>query len=166
MAISLPWSGQKFRMMKTIQWRHNGRDSVLNHQPHGCLLNRLFVYSDADQRKHQSSASLAFVRGIHRGAVNSPHKWPVTRKKVSIRWRHHETVKFSALLALFEGNPLVTCGFPSQRPVTQRFDVFFDLCLNKRLSTPWRRRWFGTPWPSLWRHCNALCYTFGYKSVL
>ena len=38
------------------------------------------VYSDADQRKHQSSASLAFVRGIHRGPVNSPHKWPVTRE--------------------------------------------------------------------------------------
>ena len=38
------------------------------------------VYSDADQRKHKSSASLAFVRGIHRGPVNSPHKWPVTRK--------------------------------------------------------------------------------------
>ena len=38
------------------------------------------VYSDADQRKHQSSASLAFVRGIHRGPVESPHKWPVTRK--------------------------------------------------------------------------------------
>ena len=38
------------------------------------------VYSDADQRKHQSSASLAFVRGIHRGPVNSLHKWPVTRK--------------------------------------------------------------------------------------
>ena len=38
------------------------------------------VYSDADQRKHRSSASLAFVWGIHRGPVNSPHKWPVTRK--------------------------------------------------------------------------------------
>ena len=38
------------------------------------------VYSGADQRKHQSSASLAFVRGIHRGPVNSPHKRPVTRK--------------------------------------------------------------------------------------
>ena len=36
------------------------------------------VYSDADQRTHQSSASLAFVRGIHRGPMNSPHKWPVT----------------------------------------------------------------------------------------
>ena len=38
------------------------------------------VYSEADQRKHQSSASLAFARGIHRGPVNSTHKWPVTRK--------------------------------------------------------------------------------------
>ena len=38
------------------------------------------VYSDAEKRNHQSSASLAFVRGIHRGPVNSPHKWPVTRK--------------------------------------------------------------------------------------
>ena len=38
------------------------------------------IYSGADQSKHQSSASLAFMWGIHRGAVNSPHKWPVTRK--------------------------------------------------------------------------------------
>ena len=38
------------------------------------------VYPGEDQRKHQSSAPLAFVRGIHRGLVNSPHKWPVTRK--------------------------------------------------------------------------------------
>ena len=37
------------------------------------------VKSGADQRKHQSSASLAFVQGIHRWPVNSPHKWPVTR---------------------------------------------------------------------------------------
>ena len=49
------------------------------------------VYSDADQSKHQSSASLAFVRGIHRGPVNSPHKWPITRKMfpfhgVIMRW--------------------------------------------------------------------------------
>ena len=38
------------------------------------------VCSGADDRKHQSSASLAFVWGIHRWPVNSPHKWPVTRK--------------------------------------------------------------------------------------
>ena len=40
----------------------------------------LTVYSGTDQRKHQSSASLAFVRGINREPVNSPHKWPVTRR--------------------------------------------------------------------------------------
>ena len=39
-------------------------------------------YSGADQRKHQSSASLAIVRGIHRWPVYSPHKGPVTRKMV------------------------------------------------------------------------------------
>ena len=38
------------------------------------------VYLDTDQRKHQSAASLAFVRGIHWRPVNSPHKWPVMRK--------------------------------------------------------------------------------------
>ena len=38
------------------------------------------VYSGADKRKHQGSASLAFVRGIHRWPGNSPHKGPVTRK--------------------------------------------------------------------------------------
>ena len=41
-----------------------------------------------------------------------------------------------------------------QRPVTQSFDVSFDLRLNKRLSKQSRRRWFETPYRSLWRHCN------------
>ena len=49
------------------------------------------VYSGADQRKHQNSASLAFVRGIHRWPVISPHKRPVTRKifpfdEVIMKW--------------------------------------------------------------------------------
>ena len=61
----------------TLQWRHNGRDGVSNDQPRHCLLNRIFRCS---QRKHQSSASLAFVWGIHQWPVNSPHKWSVTRK--------------------------------------------------------------------------------------
>ena len=60
-----------------LRWRQNGRDSVSNHQPHNVNST---VYSDADRGKHQNSASLAFVRGIHRGPVNSPRKWPVTRK--------------------------------------------------------------------------------------
>ena len=62
---------------KSLQWRHNGRGDVSNRQPHDCLLNHLF---GRRSKKHQSSASLAFVRGIYRWSVNSPHKWPVTRK--------------------------------------------------------------------------------------
>ena len=47
----------------SLRWRHNDHDSVSNHQPHGCLLSRLFGRTS---KKHQSSASLAFVRRIHR----------------------------------------------------------------------------------------------------
>ena len=61
----------------TLQWRHNGRSGVSNHHPRNCLLNR---YSGTDQIKHQTSASFAFVREIHRWPVNSPHKLPVTRE--------------------------------------------------------------------------------------
>ena len=47
------------------------------------------VYSGADQRKHQRSASLAFVRGIHRWPVNSPAQMASNAENVSIWWRHH-----------------------------------------------------------------------------
>ena len=51
------------------------------------------VYSEADQGKYQSTALLAFVWGIHRRPVNSPHKWPVTRKMfpfddVIMHWKY------------------------------------------------------------------------------
>ena len=69
------------KCLEPLVWRHNGCDGVSNRQPHDCLLNR---YSGADQRKHQSSASLAFLREIHRWPVNSPHKGPVSRKMFPI----------------------------------------------------------------------------------
>ena len=63
----------------SLLWCHHGHSGVSNHPPHNCLINR---YSGADQGKHQNSSSLAFVWGIQRWLVNSPHKWPVTRKMV------------------------------------------------------------------------------------
>ena len=45
------------------------------------LVQQFSELGKIDQRKHQSSASLAFVRGIHREPVNSPHTWSVTRKR-------------------------------------------------------------------------------------
>ena len=70
-------------------------------------------------------------------------------------WWRHQIETFSALLALCAGNSPVTGEFPSQRPVTRSFDIFFDLCLNKRLIKQSRRRWFKTPSRLLWCHCNA-----------
>ena len=61
----------------------------------------------------------------------------------------------SALLALCEGNSPVAGEFPSQRPVTRSFAVFFDLCLNKRLSKERWGWWFETLSCPLWRDCNA-----------
>ena len=66
------WQVRKYR---TLRWRHNGCDSVSNHQPHHCLLNRLC------RRKSKKTSKL---RGtglcVGNSPVNSPHKWPVTRK--------------------------------------------------------------------------------------
>ena len=72
---------------------------------------------------------------------------------------------FSAVLALCEGDPSVTSGFLSQRPVTRSFDVFFDLRLNKRLDKRLRRRWFEIPSRPLGRHCNVI-YPFNNAPLL
>ena len=61
------------------------------------------------------------------------------------------------LLALWKGNPTVTGGFSSLRPVTRSFDIFFNLRFNKWLDKQSRRRWFETPSRSLWRHSNVSC---------
>ena len=75
------------------------------------------------------------------------YRWP---------WWRHQMETFSALLVLCAGNSPVTGEFPSQRPVTRSFDVFFDLRLNKQLSKQSRCRWFETPSRPLLRHCNVI----------
>ena len=71
-------------------------------------------------------------------------------------WWHHQMEACSALLALCAGNSPVTGEFPSQRPVTRSFYVFFDLGLNKPLSKRLWGWWFKTPSCSLWHHCNDM----------
>ena len=78
------WNGYSCHMCLTAELLHWYYNDVIM----GAITSQITsltivystVYSDADQRKHQSSASMAFVRGIHRWPVNSPHKWPVMRK--------------------------------------------------------------------------------------
>ena len=64
-----------FCLSLSLQWRHNGHDSISNHQPHDCLLNRLY-------RHRSKKTSKLRVTGLCAGnsPVSSPHKWPVTRK--------------------------------------------------------------------------------------
>ena len=71
-------------------------------------------------------------------------------------WWRHQMETFSALLAICGGNSPVPDEFPTQRPVTRGFDVFFGLCLNKRLSKQWWGWWFETLSHTLWRHRNAV----------
>ena len=63
--------------MDALQWRHNEHNSVSNHQPRDCLLNRLFGHRSKKTSKLRVTGLCA---GNSPGPVNSPHKWPVTRK--------------------------------------------------------------------------------------
>ena len=83
MAVFLYKNIIKHRVHTIVPWYNDYNDVIM-----GAIASQItslpvvysIVYSDADQRKHQSSASLVFVRGIHRGPVNFPHKRPVTLK--------------------------------------------------------------------------------------
>ena len=74
-------------------------------------------------------------------------------------WWRHQMETFSALLAICAGNSPVPGEFPTQRPVTRSFDVFFDLRLNKRLSKQSWGWWLETLSRPLWRHRNAICHS-------
>ena len=83
-------------------------------------------------------------------------KWAAQEQKwLQHTWWRHKMETFSALLAFCAGNSPVTGEFPSHRPVTRSFDVFFYRHLNKRLGKQSWGWWFETPPCSLWRHCNA-----------
>ena len=71
---------------QTLQWHHNGRDSVSNHQPHDCLLNRLF-------RRRSKKISKLRVTGLCAGNSPGTGEFPAQMasyaENVSIWWRHH-----------------------------------------------------------------------------
>ena len=78
------------------------------------------VYSGADQRKHQSSASLAFVPGIHRGPVNSSHKWLVTRK----------VFPFDDVITIYRSVPGWTIDSPCDARCRRWWSIFGFIVLN------------------------------------
>ena len=74
----LPWCGVNKHIGKGMQYSDVIMGFMAPQITSLTIVYSLFI--QAQMKKHQSATSLAFVRGIHRGPVNSPHKWPVTRK--------------------------------------------------------------------------------------
>ena len=76
----------------TLHCRHNGRDSVSNHQPHDCLLNRLFRHRS---KKTSKLRVTGLCVGNSPGTGEFPHKWPVTRKMFPfddvIMWKRRDS---------------------------------------------------------------------------
>ena len=78
-------------MLLSLQWSHNGRDSVSNHQPHECLLNRLF------RRKSKKTSKLrdtGLCAGNSPGTGEFPTQMASYAENVSIWWRHHGRIPF------------------------------------------------------------------------
>ena len=97
---------------------------------------------------------ISYKKGLSLVKKNSCSLWDYSPMISRKSWWRHQMETFSALLAISTGNSPFPGGFPAQRPVMRSFDVFFDLCLNKRLSKqPWGW-WFETLSCPLWRHCN------------
>ena len=72
----------------------------------------------------------------------------------SFTWWRHQMETFSASLAFCAGNSPVSGKYPTQRPVTRSFDVFFDLRLIQWLTKHSRGWWFETPSRPSWCRCN------------
>ena len=96
------------------------------------------------------------VNNIFMLCLKTSKKYDTNDTKVGAgnTWWHHQMESFYVLLVLSADNSPVTGEFPTQRPLTRSFDVFFDLRLNKQLSKPSWGWWFETPSCPLWCHCN------------
>ena len=88
------------------------------------------------------------TRGVCDGYCNCT---PIVVNKICLK----QMETFSTLLAICAGNSPIPGEFPTQRPVTRSFDVYFDLRPNKRLSKQLWGWWFETQSRQLWRHRNA-----------
>ena len=88
------WSNPELGELTPLQWRHNGHDNVSNHQPHDCLLNRLF-------RRRSKKTSKLRVTGLCAGNSPGTGEFPAqmasNAENISIWWRHHAVVAIATI---------------------------------------------------------------------
>ena len=90
--------------------------------------------------------------------IGNMFKGLVMGMSMCLTWIHDDVIKRKHIPCCWpfvKGIRRSPLDSPHKGPVTRSFGVFFDLRLNKLLSKQSRRRWFGTPSRSLWRHCNV-----------
>ena len=137
------------------------------------------ISEDASPRHEKASAASEYCFARTRLFLLMALRAVTGRKHITFyttfnnTWELYQMETGSALLALCAGNSPVTGEFPSQRPVTRSFDVFFHLRQNERLSKLSRRWWFETPSRLVWRNfnnthllCCGLNYWFYGESIL
>ena len=102
---------------------------------------------------------------VRRQAMTKP-VWSDTHDAIwrpYMSWWRHQMENFPRHWPFVLGNSPASGEFPAQRPVTWSFDVFFDLCLNKRLRKQSWGWWFETLSRPLWRHCNVSLNELNFK---
>ena len=139
--LSRRWSKFELKNSKqgviiTLQWRHNGHDGVSNHQPHDCLLNRLF-------RRRSKTTSKLRVTCLCAGNSPATGEFPAQRasnaESVSIWWRHHHHTHLHTFLNLTSDPPnpyASTCNCSLVRICVflnyELFSCYYWLCLLRK----------------------------------
>ena len=126
--------------------------STMTSQISSLTIVYLSFYSNTDQRKHQSSASLAFVWGIHRSPVNSPHKWPVTRKMFPF---NDVIITNIFYLAEGHGKVIASCIFLCGMYFTHPCANFYSNLANLSLKW-WYRGVINYIHANVWQFCCPL----------
>ena len=125
------------------------------HVLHNMLKERVFDFQVVSLMFLQSG-KLFMLKIVSYGKFAENVGWPYAARILCVHtdrtWWRHQMETLSSLLAIWAGNSPVTGEFPAQRPVTQSFDVFFDLRSNKRLSKQSWVRWFETHSRPLWSY--------------
>ena len=126
-------------MNKTSKCRFDNNDVIVYSE-----LSIVTIPSFTNFRFGKNNYVIIYRIVCYQGSHEQRHQWGLYGFRCS--WWRHQMETFSALLALCEGKPPVTAGFPSQRHVTRIFDEQTD---DETIETPWR---------SWWRHCNMLAW--------
>ena len=131
-------------MRGTLQWRNNEHDSVSNHQPHVCLLNRLF---GRRSKKTSKLRVTGLCVGNSPGTGEFPAQMTSNAENVSIWWRHHDPPDRSPVESLYKVS--------LQRNCDADLWCFFDVSLNSLLNKKSSDWWFGRP-----RSCDVIVISF------